>query len=201
VARKINSLLLILATTLLTCCTLKKDSESGFDSLDYKKNEDFYYKKVNQYGFRLKPFDPAKLMSINYGDTLNSFSREKRDSIELEYKSYTCFVFEIDIEGFTGDISDYETVTNEGTPGQKMNYYLFGMQSDFRLVNEKGAESPCIIYYYERLNEIAKTNRFIIGFTNPKQGDISLEYNNPYFNCGKIRFSINKQHLEFNSVL
>jgi hypothetical protein len=197
VVKKINSLLL-LAMILLTAC---KSSEDGFDSLDYKEKEEFYYKKVSQYGFRLKPFDPVRLMTVNYGDALNSFSKEKRDSISLEYKGYACFVFEIDVEGFTGDITDYESAANEATHEQKMNYYLFGMQNDFRLMNEKGIETPCIIYYYERLNEIAKTNRFIIGFKTPNQGGTSLEYNNPYLNCGKIKFSINKQHLAFNSEL
>lgn len=186
---------------LMSCCALKKGGEEGFDSLDYKEQEGLYYKKVKQYGFRLKPFDPLRLMTINYGDTVNSFSKAKRDSIESEYKDYACFVFEIDIDGFNGDISEYDEPGKEEAQDQKMNYYLFGMQHNFRLISDKGDETPCIIYYYERLSEIAKTNRFIIGFKNPKQEEISLEYNNPYFSCGRIRFSINKQHLEINPVL
>ncbi len=193
--KKLNNLLVLLTVCMLVLsCSL---SRSADESTDYLEQDNLYQKKIKQYTFRLKPFDPMRLIKINYGDSINTFSKQAVDSIISEYKGYLCFVFEIDIDGFKGDIADYET----GKPTdfeQRSSYYLFGMQNDFKLKDEKGMENPCLFYYYERLNEIARTNRFIIGFKNTNAPEVTVQYNNPYFNCGNINFSINTHHLAFN---
>jgi hypothetical protein len=196
VVKKVNSCLLLLAL-FIGACSLNKNSN---ESADYIEAENLYQKKVKQYTFTLKPFSSEKLLATNYAETINTQSPAERDSIIAEYKNYLCFVFEIDIEGFHGDISDYEEPepSNEKNSESKVSYYLFNMQNDFKLKSNNGSESPCVIYYYERLNEIAKTNRFIVGFKKGTAHDYTFEYNNPYFNCGKINFSINQQHLALN---
>jgi hypothetical protein len=192
---KIISKYFFVFVVFISSCSTNKNSN---DNNDFISDENLYLKTVKQYTFKLKPYSSNRLVNINYKEDINKFSKVQQDSIIKEYNSYLCFVFEIDIDDFKGDISDYEEPGKDFNYDQKVNYYLFEMQNSFKLKDSKGGETPCLIYYFERLNEIAKTNRFIVGFKKPKTEEQRFEYENPYFNCGKINFSINKQHLALN---
>lgn len=193
--KRTNSLFFLLTLLTYSSCSLNRTTN---ESTDYNEKNNFYSKKINQFTFILKPFGSEKLLDTNYDHNLGNQSETAKDSILNEYKEYMCFVFEIDIDGFHGDISDYEQHGKESDSEQRSNYYLFDMQHSFILVNEDSTEVPCQIYYYERLNEMAKINRFIVGFRNTKRRNVTFEYTNPYFNCGKIKFAINNQPLAYN---
>lgn len=185
---KIKYLIPIILAVLLNC-TARKTGES----LDFDSDKGKYIKKVKQYTFTLVPLNSEKLAAINYDQDVGE--GEYRDSITAQYSDFTCFMFEINIDGFTGDLSEYEEPGKEGNYNAKVNYYLFEMQRSLRLVNDKGIESPCSVYYFERLNELARKNRFMIGFKKPEGSNFVLEYNNPFFSCGKINIGINSYHL------
>lgn len=192
--KKVSKYLFMMLIFISACSTNK----SSNDSLDFIEDENLYMKNIKQYTFKLKPYNSGRLININYKEDINKLSKPQQDSIIKEYNDYLCFVFEIDIADFKGDISEYEEQGKDYDYNQKVNYYLFEMQNSFKLKDNNGVETPCVIYYFERLNEIAKTNRFIIGFKKPVNNEQRFEYENPYFNCGKINFSINKQHLALN---
>lgn len=173
-------------------------NKSSNESTDFLEDEGFYQKKIKQYTFILKPYNAEKLIAVNYRSDIDKYTKPQQDSIIKEYNDYLCFVLEVKIDGFTGDISQYEEPGKNSDVEKKSNYYLFEMQNNLKLKDDAGNETPCNIYYYERLSELARSNRFIIGFKKPKTENIRLEYDNPYFGCGKINFSINKQHLALN---
>jgi hypothetical protein len=173
---------------IISSCSVNKDPDG---STDFDEEKNVYFKKIGRYHFSLKPYSSDRLAAINYPGG----SGETRDSIIKDYNDFICFVFEIDIDGFSESITDYDEPGKESDYDEKVNYYLFGMQNDLKLADNKGFETPCTIYYHERTNEISKSNRFIAGFRRPKTEDLIFEYNNPYLNCGKVNISINKQHL------
>jgi hypothetical protein len=156
--------------------------------LEGSDNITFQNRKIREFSFSLKPFPSEHLAKINYD--FSKLSISEKDSVLAEYSEFTCFVFDINIDGFRGDICEYEEVKNYNYDNV-INYYLFDMQKNFSLLDNNGKSTPCSIYYFERLNELAHTNRFIIGFRKEKSETTTLEYENPYFNCGKINFEIN----------
>ena len=170
-----------------------KDSPN--DSTD---SNNFYSKQIGIYTFISKPFNAEKLIKLNYKESFEKLSAETKDSIIKEYNNYMCFLFEIKIDGFTGDIVEYDEPKKESDYNKKLSYYLFEMQKDFSLKDSKGLETPCTIYYFERLSEIAKTNKFIVGFNKVNSDGITFEYNNQIINCGNIKFNIRSNQLALN---
>lgn len=182
----------VLIGLILSACSLSRDT-SG--STLFNEDVGEYFKSIKEFNFKLKPYNSSKMASINYGHAIENMASELKDSILNEYDNYLCFLLEIDIKGFTGEITDYDPIGKESDYDQKVNYYLFEMQHDLKLTDIKGSQYPCLIYFYERLSELNKANRFVIGFKKPSSNDICFEYDNPFINCGKIKFSIEKQHL------
>lgn len=188
-----NTIKFFLVGALLVSCSLNRDTS---DVTTLFSDEDGVYSKIiKEFGFKLIPYNSCKMAMINYGGAINDLSEVRRDSIFKEYDNYVCFLLEIDIKGFKGEMTDYDLPGKEVDYDDKVNYYLFGMQKDIKLKDAKGNEYPCIIYYHERLNELSKANRFLVGFNKPNSDEIFFEYENPFINCGKVKFNIEKQHL------
>ncbi|MBL7930626.1 MAG: hypothetical protein JNL60_01920 [Bacteroidia bacterium] len=147
-------------------------------------------KEIGEFTFSLKPISSEKMFIINYGDTL---SNDTRETVLKEYDEFLCYVFEIDIKGFDGSISEYDILGKSSDYEKKNKYYLFDMQRDIKLTNAKGGEIPCSIFFQEQLNHIISSNRFIIGFRCRHAGDMILEYDNPYLNCGKVNIALDNK--------
>jgi hypothetical protein len=175
---------------IISACSVNRGSDGN---LDYDQERNIYFKKIGQYAFSLKSYSSDKLAAVNYSE--DSISKDAKDSIIRDYDNFICFVFEIDIDGFRESIIDYDEPGKEFNYDEKVNYYLFNMQRNLKLKNGKGIETPCTIYYHERMNEISRTNRFIVGFKKIGTEDAIFEYTNPYLNCGKVNISINKKDL------
>jgi hypothetical protein len=186
-------LYIIGAVLIIHGCSLKRTS----DELNAESLKDVYSKKVDQFEFRLVPFKTEKLFEVNYKDQ-ESLRQNEKDSILNEYSNYLCFVFEIKINGFEGDITEYGIPGENVDQTEKLNYYLFGMQKSLSLKDANGNESSCVIYYREQLNEIVKTNRFIVGFNKPSGKDVIFEYDNKLLNSDKIQINLNNHHLALN---
>lgn len=189
----INYLGIFLLLVTAASCSMNKDTNG---SMDYDAEKNIYSKRIGPYTFDLKPYSTGKLASINYED--KTISRETKDTIVNDYNNFVCFVFEIGIDGFSESITDYDEPGKESDYDKKVNYYLFEMQNDLKLKNGKGLETPCTIYYHERMSGISKINRFIVGFRRTGTESLVFEYTNPYLNCGKVNISINEQHLALN---
>jgi len=155
--------------------------------------ENSLVKKAGAFTFMLRPYSSERLAAVNYANT--GLSQASRDSIIKEYDQFLCFVLEISIDGFGNSIENYSSgPAKELSYEKRSDYYLFGMQHDLKLL-ERDHETPCTIYYYERMNEITSANRFVIGFKKGGSAETVLEYNNPCLDCGKIRFHLDNSHL------
>lgn len=161
-----------------------------------RHSNEIFEKRINNLSFTLKPFTSAALFDINYSG--KQVSKQQRDSIISEYDAFTCFVFEIGIDGYSGRISDYSPDHKTSGKDQRVNYYLFEMQNDLKLVDKTNTEIPCTIYYYEQLSGISPTNRFVIGFTKTKHALQTFEYRNHYLNTERVTIDLTKHFFAFN---
>lgn len=178
----------------LQACSLSRSSEET----DESNGGETYTKKIGMYSFKLTSCNANKLIAINYKNSLDTMSKSAADSIKKEYNNYMCFVLEINIDGFEGDIVDYDEPGIEIDYNKKLNYYLFNMQNDLMIKDDKGRSSACVIYYYERLNQLARSNKFIVGFNNTVEDNFTFQYTPSILKCGNINFNINKNHLALN---
>lgn len=193
VVKKIKYIFIL--SVFLQACSLSRSSEEVDESDAVGQS---YSKTIGNYTFKATPCNSNKLIAINYKDKLEAMSKSAVDSVIKEYNNYLCFIFEINIEGFDGDIVDYDEPNNEIDYTKKLNYYLFSMQNDFNIKDDKGKSSACIIYYFERLNELTRSNKFIVGFNNSVDNNFTFQYSPSLLKCGDINFNINKNHLALN---
>ncbi|MDX2172815.1 MAG: hypothetical protein SFY56_06825 [Bacteroidota bacterium] len=187
---KLISSYIIVVVILFQSCSLKKANKE-----EYEYTGTSYSKNIGKYSFKLTPFDSKKLIALNYKDELERISNAEKDSIQKEYDNYLCFVLEITIDGYTGDIVDFEEQNMESDYNKRLNYFLTEMQNDLILKDSKGIDTPCNIYYFQRLSELAKTNKFIVGFSKPSSNEITFQYKNSLLKCGTINFSFNKNNI------
>jgi hypothetical protein len=70
------------------------------------------------------------------------------------------------------------------------------MQNDFLLVDGKDT-LPCSMYHFERNFGIAPFNNFLLGFDQKKSkcDDLTLIYFDKLFNCGFLKFRVNKSDI------
>lgn len=183
-------LLLMVLVLLLSFCSLKRgDSAKDSPAL-------FSEKKIGRYTFRIEPIPASKLIAIHYGkDKFQSLRSSERDSIVSEYEQYVCFLFEIEIDDYSGDIAEYEHPDVKMEMAKRLNYFLFDMQKDFSLLDNKGTVYPCRIYYFQRLSEMTKRNQFIVGFDKPVHSEVlSFQYENSALNCGPVKMILNNEN-------
>ncbi|MBA3682859.1 MAG: hypothetical protein H0W73_17095 [Bacteroidetes bacterium] len=172
---------LFLTVTVLNSCDTKNKQGTGIIT-----------KEIKQYKFLLQPLTANDLFNINYGN--KDVDEKEKKIILAEYETFCCFRFDIKVEGFDKEITEYYDKADEKVDyDQLLNYYLFGMQQDFKLLGMDGSEASCNIYFYERNFMLTKSNRFIVGFKKPsKMETLTFSYDNRFLSIGKINFQINK---------
>ncbi len=149
-----------------------------------------YEKQLKQFKFKLSPISAEALVKINYRN--EALSPEETDKVMREYKDYLCFRFEISIDNFKGEITEYYDKNDSRADYDKlMSYYLFDMQNDLYLTGDNGEKIPCNLYVFERNYELTKSNRFMVVFKKPQTGNCKFTYDNRYLNIGKVNFLIN----------
>jgi hypothetical protein len=169
-----------------------KDSASVNNSEDRFGTAGIYKKRIKQYKFLLRPLGTEDLVKINYKN--QDLSDDQLRELANEYKDYCCFKFEILVDGFNAEITEYYDKNDDKVNYEELvSYYLFGMQNDLKIFGADGNEMPCNIYFFERNYSLLKSNRFIIGFRKPAGENFTFSYNNTYLNIGKVNFLINKQ--------
>lgn len=149
-----------------------------------------YEKQLKQFNFKLSAVDPETLVKINYKN--QDLSKEETKKIMDEYKDYLCFRFEIKVDGFSEEITQYyDKYDNKADYDKLINYYLFEMQNDLYLVGDNSEKIPCSIYFFERNYDLTKSNRFMLVFKKfETKGKVTFTYDNKYLNIGKVNFLI-----------
>ncbi len=188
---RLLSYILLLISLITTSCNKDSSSSLQGDSFDSNSNKNAYKKQIKQFKFILQPLSIDNLLAINYKN--KKLSEAETKEIKKEYSEYWCFKFEILIEDFNAEITEYYDKKDEkGDYDKLVSYYLFDMQKDLKLIALNGEETPCNIYSFERNFELVKSNRFMIGFKKPKStNQITFSYNNNNLTIGKLNFQIN----------
>jgi len=188
---KLKRFIYILPFALLMHGSCLKESNASLSNAN-ALDDGVYQKQIKQFKFILQPISANELVKLNYKNKELNSSEIKE--IEKAYSDFMCFKFEILIEGFNYEITEYYDKDEREDYDKLINYYLFEMQKDLKLNSSDGEEVTSSIYSFERNFELVKSNRFIIGFKKPKsQAEITFSYDNKYLNIGKVNFQINKK--------
>lgn len=171
-------------TTLLSCSNHFKDSAQNRQQ-----------KKINDVTLTLTALKPESLAAINYGEALERMRSEQKDSVMLEYQSYSCFIFDIDIDGFSGTLSDYRPSGSNYRETEIAQFYASDLQSHLSLEVKNGEPLPCEVFFAEKSNGLPGRTRLIAGFRTEGRIPLVFKFNNPYLNCGTIQFNINRDQI------
>lgn len=129
---------------------------------------------------------------INYKDR-TSFENDKRD-----YENLINFVFIIKDEGMPGKSIVKNAVLESDIFNNIMAYSNEHLNNDFEIELSDGSKIPCSLVHLEPSNSIHPIIRITgsFKFISPKPEELTLIFNDNFFNTGKLKFHFNKRLFE-----
>lgn len=139
-------------------------------------------------------YKAAKELQVNHTDSV-SYKLKLKEAGDMEY-----FTFRIKCLTDNTELLKFG-ITNEGEYYQRLEYFSFKMQDDFKMVEGSDTLS-CSLFHYERVYGLSPHATFLIGFPKRKGlKDISLIYNDKVFNKGNIILSIKQEIIDTSPEL
>jgi hypothetical protein len=89
--------------------------------------------------------------------------------------------------------------TDEADYNNRLNYLMFEMQADFKLIDGKDT-LPCAFYHYERNYDLSPENNMLLGFELPKEqnviSDKTIIYSDQLLGTGTIQLTIKAEDIK-----
>lgn len=156
----------------------------------------FVSKQVGQIRFGMS-YQPNEVIALR-----NSMFQTNKDTVlyrkevrELGNMQY--FVFSIAIPEFNQEILKYG-LTNEADYESRVNYFAFGIQQDFSLIEGKDTLG-CLLFHFERNYGVVPQTNFLLAFERPENGeeiyDKVMSFDDRIFGTGKVYLRVKKENI------
>jgi hypothetical protein len=177
---------LIFTTSFIAACSSSKlEREEYIRWIQDPKNGLHTLKESNGFVFDLQ-YQPAEFMGLQSGGHQSQASK----SDGTQYYMLTVSLTDPELDFINNTIQD------NSEKQEKLYYFSYLFQNDIQL-EENGKSFPCVLFHFERPQDLKHGRTFLLGFENQGEEDkeAKLVIQSEQFGSLPIRIKINKENI------